>query len=493
MLPGLATAAGLGIVIVDTVHAVAPIAVGLAVATLIIAGIRLMRSAQELRLFTADRHHKSLTDELTGLANRRHLFEYLEAFFAEQADVRNPRRSLAFLFLDLNLFKEVNDHFGHLAGDDLLQQLGPRLLRSLSRSDLLVRLGGDEFAVVLMDKEAENAAFIAQQLTASLGEPFTLKGVSARISASIGIAMSPSDASDINGLLQCADIAMYRAKLGHCPYAFFDPGLDVGNDWRLGDELRTAIERREFVLYYQPQLDLATGEIVGAEALVRWLHPKLGMLSPNKFLPLAEHAGLMPSLTALLLDDAFEQAASWRMAGHDLTVSVNLSPTNLLDSGFVELLRNLLDLHRIPSSSINLEITETSVIEHFEQSKRIIEELDDLGFVVSVDDFGAGFTSLSYLSSLTVRELKLDAKLVTGIASEERYRDRDLVRSTVNLGHSLGLRVVAEGVEDAATIDLMRELGADLGQGYFIGRPVLAGEIDFSCRFTGAIAAASRS
>jgi diguanylate cyclase len=346
---------------------------------------------------------------------------------------------------------------------------------------------------VLIDKGADHAAFVAEQLTASLREPFTLKGVSASISASIGIAMSPTDASDISGLLQCADIAMYRAKLGHCPFAFFDPGLDVGNDWRLGDELRTAIERRQFVLYYQPQLDLESGEIVGAEALVRWQHPKLGMLPPNKFLPLAEHAGLMPSLTALLLNDAFEQAAAWRAAGHNLTISVNLSPTNLLDAGFVDLLKHLLDLHKVPSRAINLEITETSVIENFEESKRVIEELDRLGFVVSVDDFGAGFTSLSYLSSLTVKELKLDAKLVTGIAADERYRDRDLVRSTINLGHSLGLRVVAEGVEDAATIDLMRELGADLGQGYFIGRPALAGEIDFSSRISGAIPAASFS
>jgi EAL domain-containing protein (putative c-di-GMP-specific phosphodiesterase class I) len=303
-----------------------------------------------------------------------------------------------------------------------------------------------------MDADVNYATSVAHQLTSSLERAFDLNGVSAHVSASIGIAAAPTDATDVRGLMECADVAMYRSKLGGHPFTFFDQGLDSDNQWRLGEELRTAIQHHQFVLHYQPQLSLNTGRISAVEALVRWQHPKLGMLVPSRFISLAEH---------------------------DLSVSVNISPTNLLDDGFTDLVVRLLARHDFPSRSLVLEITESSVIANFERSKSVIEELANLGVVLSIDDFGAGFTSLSYLSSLEVGELKLDCKMITDLSSQSRGRDRELVRSTIELGHGLGLRVVAEGVEDEATLDLLRELRCDLAQGYFISRPVLAEKIDF--------------
>jgi EAL domain-containing protein (putative c-di-GMP-specific phosphodiesterase class I) len=328
--------------------------------------------------------------------------------------------------------------------------------------------------VVLMDASAERATTVAQELRSSLGEPFELNGVSVTVSASIGIATAPTDTNDAGKLLDCADVAMYRSKIGRCPFAFYDQRLDAENNWRLGNELGLAIEQRQFVLYYQTQLDLRTGQIAAVEALVRWQHPRLGLLGPAKFLPLAEQAELMPALTALLLDDALAQGSKWAEARPALTVSVNISATNLLDPGFTDLVRELLSRHHFPPSRLTLEITETSVIENFDQAKLVIEELSSVGAIVSVDDYGAGFTALSYLSSLAVRELKLDMRLITNLASAARERDRELVRSTIELGHALGLRVVAEGIEDGATLDLLRQLQCDLAQGYFISRPVPA-------------------
>ena len=482
LLPGLATASGLAVLVAGSVYYVGGIALALAVASLIAAGVRLVWSAQRLRALTEQRYRQSMTDELTGLGNRRYLFDNLNVFFRDQADMHAERRPLIFLFVDLNHFKEVNDSFGHLAGDELLKQLGPRLSRSLRSSDVLVRFGGDEFGVVLMDTDADYATSLAQQLTSELEEPFDLDGVSVSISASIGIASAPADANDIGGLLECADVAMYRSKLERCPFAFFDGRLDVANQWRLGDELRVAIEQRQLVLHYQPQVSPRTGEMLAVEALVRWQHPKLGLLEPSRFLPLAEQAGLMPSLTAMLIDDALAQSARWRDAGDDICVSVNISANNLLDGGFTNLVKRLTERHRCPAGSLVLEITETSIIEHFEQSKLVIEELADVGVVLSIDDFGAGATSLSYLSSLAVGELKLDRMLITDLAASSRGRDRELVRSTIQLGHALGLRVVAEGIEDEATLDLLRDLKCDLAQGYFIGRPIPADKLAFRPR-----------
>ncbi len=480
LLPGLAALSSLTILVVGTLERVDKIAVGLATATLMAAGARTAGSVWKLRALTKERHRMAVTDHLTGLGNRRHLFDVLDAFFADLGPSAQQQAGLAFLFIDLDGFKEINDSFGHPAGDEILRQLGARLASSLQPSDLLVRVGGDEFAALLMNADADYAAAIARAISASLDQPFAIDAVRAQIGASIGIALAPVDATDSDGLMWCADVAMYRAKFGSSPFAFYEHDFDNGgNRLRLADELRTAVEESQLVLHYQPQLELTSGEIRTVEALVRWPHPTLGLIAPLKFLPLAEEAGLMAQLTRWVLAQALAQCQAWRSAGRSMNVSVNVSATDLLDPGFADMTRRLLERHDLPAQALVLEITETSIITQFERSKQVVEDLRDLGVVISIDDFGAGFTSLAYLSSLAVGELKLDRGFITRLASGERPRDVELVGATIELGHALRLRVVAEGVEDKATLDLLAELGCDLAQGYFIGTPKPASKLAF--------------
>lgn len=475
-LPGLSAAAGLVIVTVGSVRSMGPVALGLAEATLFTAGVRLMISVGALRTVTQQRHRQSLTDELTGLGNRRYLSQVFDKMFGA---VLPTDRAAAVLFVDLDGFKEVNDSFGHAAGDALLKQIGPRLTSSLRRADVLVRLGGDEFAVILPGTDAKQALAVADRIAASLDQPFPLDVLPIRLSASIGIAVSPGDASDLESLLRCADAAMYRAKLSRTPCQIYDPAIDDSGDLvQLMDELRRAVDAGQLVLHFQPQLDLRSGSISAVEALVRWQHPKLGLIPPLKFLPLAEEAGLMPAITARVLDDALEQSARWREQGHLYTVAVNVSPTNLLAPGFSELVRSTLARHGMPGEALVLEITETCIISDFDQSRQVIRELEDLGVVTSIDDFGAGFTSLAHLANLSVKELKLDSVFVAGLAAPDGKRDVELLRSTIALGHALGLRVVAEGIEDDDTLQMLFNFGCDIGQGYLISRPVPAESVE---------------
>jgi diguanylate cyclase (GGDEF)-like protein len=401
----------------------------------------------------------------------------LDAYYTDRRDPSTPDTPLAFLFVDLDHFKEINDSFGHSAGDSLLRQLGPRLKGALRSTDVLVRVGGDELGVIITGGDAGYAVSVAERLLERLTAPFHLDAVSVRISASIGIAVAPRDADDSAGLMRCADLAMYRAKLSGAPFEVYDSEIDdEGNRLRLVDELRVAVEAGEFALHYQPQLNLCTRTVSTVEALLRWPHPRLGLVPPLDFLPLAEEAGLMRALTTIVLDQALTQCAAWRASGHDLTVSVNISITNLLDAEFIDLVRGQLLSHQLPASFLILEITETTIVRDFERCKSVIAELRGLGIGVSVDDFGAGFTSLAYLGNLAVSELKLDRTFITGLGTGQAT-DAALVRATVDLGHALGLRVVAEGVEDNATLTVLTSMGCDLAQGFFIGRPVPADQL----------------
>jgi EAL domain-containing protein (putative c-di-GMP-specific phosphodiesterase class I) len=278
----------------------------------------------------------------------------------------------------------------------------------------------------------------------------------------------------------CADMAMYRAKLSGEPYAVYGQGLDRDNQLQLADDLRMAIEEQQLVLHYQTQLDLRSNEILGVEALLRWKHPQLGMIPPLRFLPLAEEAGLMGALSRFVLDTALAQCASWRADGRDHIVSVNISPTNLLEPGFSDVVRELLALHKVPSEFLVLEVTETCIISDFDRCRVVIEELRAVGIVFSIDDFGAGATSLEYLGNLGASELKLDVCFIQGLSGPDKDKDLELVRATIELGHAMGLRVVAEGIEDAATLDLLIELGCDVAQGYFISRPMPADILAFN-------------
>jgi diguanylate cyclase (GGDEF)-like protein len=480
MLPSVAAVAGLAILVTGTVHTVTRVALGLATATLVLVGARLSLSARDLRLVTEERHRQSQTDELTGLGNRRHLLHVIDTYFTDFNDPWTKERTLAFLYIDLNHFKEINDSFGHPAGDELLRQLGPRLIRAVGTNGSVFRLGGDELAVLLVDADAGAAALVAESILAEVVEPFFLQKMSASVGASIGIALAPHDATEGTGLMWCADTAMYRAKLGNIPHVFYDQDVDGGEQQlNLVEELREAVEEGKFVLHYQPQLDLRSGEVLAVEALIRWPHPRLGLVPPLKFIPLAEDAGLMQALTTWVLSEAMTQCALWRASGRALAVSVNVTTTNLLQDGFTDLVVELLKKNGLPGDALVIEITETSIITDFARSKAVIEDLRDLDIVVSIDDFGAGFTSLAYLSSLAVGELKLDRTFITGLGGEGKERDLELVRATIQLGHDMRLRVVAEGIEDVETLDLLSELGCDLAQGYFISRPMPANKLTF--------------
>ncbi len=480
LLPGIGAASGLAILLHGSMHHVDPVAVGLATATLVVVGLRLGLSVGSLRALTEERHQQAVTDQLTGLGNRRRLAAALEGFFADAADPGTDARRLAFLFVDLDHFKEVNDSFGHPAGDHLLTQIGPRFQSCLEPTDLLVRIGGDELAVVLLDSDAARAARVAERLATTLERPFRLDMVSVRIGASIGVALAPDHAATADDLMGCADKAMYRSKQTGSAYEIYDLTLDTEHDrLRLVEDLRDAIDRNELELHYQPQIDLRNGTITAVEALLRWPHPLLGSIPPLEFLPLAEEANLMRPLTALVLEQALAQCARWRAEGRDLSVSINVSATNILDAGFTDLIREQLGRHRLPGSALVVEITETTVISDFERCQRVTAELAELGCVVSIDDFGAGFTSLPFLSRLAVGELKLDRTFLSGLVADDGSRDLALVRATIELAHNLGLKVVAEGVEERTTLDLLGTVGCDLAQGYHIGRPTPATAISF--------------
>jgi diguanylate cyclase (GGDEF)-like protein len=480
VVPGIASIGALVILALSSFVEVDRIAFGLAAGTLVLAATRSGVSLVRLRDLTLERHGQAVTDQLTTLGNRRALFELLDGLLAEREFPDGQQRKLAFLFIDLNRFKEVNDSFGHSVGDELLRQLGGRLKGLLRANDLLVRLGGDEFAACLTDADADYGATVARRIGARLEEPFRLGEVKARIGASIGIAVVPADATNAHDLLRCADLAMYRAKVEGKSFAIYQDELD-GHANRLGlvEELGAALEKGQLELHYQPQVDLVTGEVVAVEALVRWPHPRLGYVPPLEFLPLAEDAGLMDRLTLLVLDKALAQGAVWRADNPRVTVSINISTSNLLNPTFPRQVQRLLDQHRLAPDALVLEITETTAMEQIDQCKLVIQELREVGVGVSVDDFGAGFTSLAYLGSLAVNELKLDRSFINGLGASEGSRDLTLIRSTINLAHALGLRVVAEGVEEQTSLDLLSSFGCDIAQGYLISRPKPASQISF--------------
>ena len=474
-LPGVFAVAALGVLIFATFHPITHIALALAVATMVAVGTRTAISLGRQRAIATERMEQSLTDDLTGLRNRRYLMSVLDAFFDEQSDAPSRTRRLAFLYIDLVGFKAVNDSFGHAAGDELLKQLAPRLGCSLRSGEVLVRLGGGEFGVLLMGEDAGDAGKVAERLLGEIERPFVLEGLRTSVSANIGIASAGDCAGRGEELLHCADMAMYRAKQGNSCFAIYDADLDgEGSPWQLSDELRLAIELGQLELHYQPQLDLKSNQFTSAEALVRWPHPRLRMVPPAKFLPLAQDAGLMPALTSWVLGTGLAQCATWREAGVLQTVSINVSPDDLLAPDFVSKVVEALTVRNLPPDALIVEVTETSIIANLDEAKLVVDDLHTRGVAVSIDDFGAGFTSLAYLSDLAVGELKLDGQFVTGLFSENGQRDRDLIRATIDLGHVMGLRVVAECIEDQATLDLLRQLGCDVGQGYLISRPVPA-------------------
>jgi diguanylate cyclase (GGDEF)-like protein len=379
--------------------------------------------------------------------------------------------------MDLDRFKEVNDTFGHHYGDLLLRQAGERLQCALRGADTLARLGGDEFAVLLPVSDEADAADVAKRLLQTLEEPFAIEGHNLDIGASIGIAVCPDHAGDADTLLQRADVAMYVAKRSGTGYAVYTSDQDQHSPNRLSlaGELRHAIEQDQLVLYYQPKLDLSTREVVGVEALVRWQHPGQGLVLPDQFIPLAEQSGLIHPLAEWVLGEAARQYHQWRSAGFDLPVAVNLSMRNLHDPRLSHTIAHLLATWNLTAAALHLEITESSLMADPDRALAVLGRLRELGLSIAIDDFGTGYSSLAYLKRLPVAELKLDRSFVRDMASD--HRDRAIVRSTVELAHNLGLRVVAEGVEDRASQELLALLGCDQAQGYYISRPLPAADL----------------
>ncbi len=444
----------------------------------LLAGLSVAMAAaahRRLRRRAAENRHQARHDLLTGLPNRTQFHDRItQAALRAQED----GRQIAVMLIDLDGFKEVNDTLGHGNGDRLLQQIAARLPEALREGDTVARLGGDEFAVLLPTVAGEGAALmVAEGLRRALDGPFVLADLAIHPDAGIGIAMYPDHGVDADTLIQHADVAMYLAKEGRTGVVVYDEEQDRYSPDRLAliGELRRAIDQGELTLHYQPQVEPDTGRVGGVEALLRWQHPERGLVPPDEFIPLAERTGLIQPLTLWVLDAALRQCASWRRAGLDLWVSANLSAANLVDGDTPREIERLLRRWGVPPALFRLEITETTAMADPARTGAVLSRLDAMGVQLAIDDFGTGYSSLAYLKRLPVHELKIDRSFVSNMANDPN--DEVIVTSTIDLGHNLGLRVVAEGVEDQDTLDELVRRGCDLAQGYHFTRPLPPAEL----------------
>ncbi|WP_249998277.1 bifunctional diguanylate cyclase/phosphodiesterase [Actinoplanes sp. M2I2] len=417
--------------------------------------------------------HSAQHDALTGLPNRRKLLADLgEAV----GDGRDPAVRVGVILLDLDRFKDINDALGHTIGDEVLRQVGHRLQARLGDRASVARLGGDEFGLIARAASEADVLALAAELHETLGEPTAVSGLTLTTQASIGVCLSPRHGSDPDRLLQRADVAMYVAKQARTGVHVYQAEDDQDTPRRLGllTDLRSAVEQGAVRVAFQPKVDPATGRVIGAEALARWSRAD-GPVRPDEFIPLAERSGLIAPLTEHILDTALAACASWRRAGHQLSVAVNLPPQMLTGRTVVQdVVERALSNHDVPAHALTLEITETGLIADPANAVRVLQALRNLGVTLSVDDFGTGQSSLSRLTELPVQELKIDKSFVEDIT---HHRDRQaVIAAAQQLGHALGLHVVAEGVETRAEFDHVRDLGCDSVQGYYVSRPLFAAD-----------------
>ncbi|HEY1370315.1 MAG TPA: EAL domain-containing protein [Gaiellaceae bacterium] len=433
------------------------------------------RAEEALRRQAEVNEHQALHDSLTGLANRTLFRDRIEqAVLAAQRE----NTTIAVLLLDLDRFKEINDSLGHHAGDLVLTELGRRLEGVVRASDTVARLGGDEFGLLLPKHcERVDIEHVVERILAALETPIMLHDLPLTVEASIGVSLYPEHASDVDELLQRADVAMYTAKAQNSSHAFYDNDADQYDPARLTlvGELRRAIEERELVLYYQPKAQLASGEVASVEALVRWNHPRRGLVPPDEFIPLAQQTSLIRPLTLYVVDEALRQCRAWQEEGLTVSIAVNLSMRNLLDLDFPEHVEELLERWQVGRSLLEFEITESTVLADPVRAKLVLEKLSAMGIRLSIDDFGTGYSSLAYLKRLPVDEIKIDRSFVMNMTSCED--DAAIVRSTIDLGRNLGLEVVAEGVETEEIWNSLETLGCTIAQGYYLSRPVPASEL----------------
>ena len=435
----------------------------------------LAQGLDHMRAGIAERERRILKlayeDPLTQLPNRSHFGEALERSIADAAA---RQRVVAILVMDLDRFKYVNDTLGHGVGDHVLREVGSRLRALQTDAGCVARLGGDEFALLVAAQEPDAAVALAKDIIAALERPILYQDQPLDVGTSIGIAMYPVHAADAETLVRNADIAMYVAKRSKTGYAVYDPDYDASQQEHLSllGELRRAVEQGELRLYYQPKVTLSSSTVTAAEALLRWVHPTRGLVPPSLFIPFAEHTGYIKVLTGWVLQEAIRQCGVWRGEGLELQISVNISARDLMNRDLPDVIAARLAEHAVPARMLCLEITESGFMEDPRHAQKVLERLAATGLQLSIDDYGTGYSSLSYIMRLPVSELKIDRSFVSNMTES-----RDLttiVRSTIELGHSLGLKVVAEGVEDPEGFAQLRALGCDSAQGYYMSPPLPA-------------------
>ncbi|WP_366921807.1 EAL domain-containing protein [Metallumcola ferriviriculae] len=425
----------------------------------------------ERKRYEADIKKLAYYDTLTGLPNRSLFLQSLSEAIANPKDLK---QRFALLFLDLDKFKNVNDSFGHLTGDHLLKDVATRLQTVLRTDDMIARLSGDEFAVLVPHINGAADVFkVTEKILESFRTPFFIKEQELSLDVSIGIAFYPSDGTDVETLLKNADFAMYRAKEGQKSYQVYSPAVHTQFFKRLQLEqtLYKALEKREFVLHYQPQVNINTGKITSMEALIRWNHPEQGLLYPNKFIPLAEETGLIIPIGGWVIDEACRQYKLWQQKGYsDIKISVNLSPNQFRNQDIVTVVKQALDRHNLNGHWLELEITESIIMQNVDNIISILHELKRNGIKVSIDDFGAGYSSLSYLKRLPVDRLKIDQSFVVDIPVDPNAEV--ITTAIISLAHNLGIGLVAEGVETDAQASFLKNRGCEIMQGYLFSRPL---------------------
>ena len=419
--------------------------------------------------------HQALHDALTGLPNRTLLYDRVQQSISK---LQREDGSMVLLMMDLDHFKDINDTLGHQIGDQILEKFSRRLLSTLRDTDTVARLGGDEFAISLPMQDQNHAEVVAEKILATLEKPFHVEGYQLFVGASIGIAVYPEHGDRVDTLLQHADVAMYVSKRSNNGYRIYNPSQDEDNMGRLelSNDLRNALNNEELMVYYQPKLDMKSGLIYGVEALIRWNHRERGFIPPDQIIYIAEHTGLIKQLTHWVLKEAISQCSHWNNHGIHLSVSVNLSTRNLQDPSLFDIVKSNLTTYDFPPESLVLEVTESAMLLEPEHASEVLNRMDALGVCISIDDFGTGFSSLAYLKQLPVDELKIDKSFVMNMDGNEN--DAVIVRSTIDLAKNLGLKVVAEGVENSDTWDLLSILDCDYAQGFYMSKPLPADKLE---------------
>lgn len=433
-----------------------------------------VRDMTERQAYEEQLRHQALYDPLTNLPNRT-LFNDRLAQVLLMA--RREGEPFALLLANLDCFEEVNDTLGHETGDAVVQQVAGRLRDALRESDTVARLDGDEFAIILPDADEHGAIQVINALLNDFVEPIVVGPHQYHPEFSIGGALFPQHAEDVAMLLRRADAAMYTAKQSGGSYALYEVETDRNSERQLAlmTGLRRAIDEGQLVLHYQPKVDLETGQATRVEALVRWNHPQFGCIPPDQFISLAEHTGLIRPMSRWVLNEALRQIAGWHTMGHDIAVAVNLSTCNLQEADLVDGVTKLLATWDIPASSLGIEITESTLMADPDHAMATLTALHDMGIIISIDDFGTGYSSLAYLQRLPANEVKIDRAFVSGM-STPNSGSSSIVRSIVDLGHILDLRVVAEGIERQQDLDILGAMGCDVAQGYYLGKPMPGNE-----------------